>query len=70
MSIIFIIGVNVCHAFASYYFDGADFWESLKQSLYGTSMIVVLLLITLPLIFACLAVGRLIKRAQNKKRNQ
>lgn len=67
MSIVFIVGVNVCYALTAYYFEGASFWNSLKQSLYGTLLIVVLTLITLPLIFVCLAIGRLVKKVQNKK---
>ncbi|MCI0549912.1 MAG: hypothetical protein L0287_03070 [Anaerolineae bacterium] len=66
MSIVFVIGVNVCYALTSYYFEGASFWGAFKQSLYGTLMIAILMLLALPLIFIFLAVGRLIKRAQNK----
>jgi len=60
----------VCYAFSSYYFDKVGFWDALKQSLYGTLMIAMLMSLTLPLIFAFLAFGRLIKRAQDKKRDQ
>lgn len=66
MSIVFVIGVNVCYALASHYFEGSDFWVALKQMLYGTFMIVVLMVLALPLVFAILAVGRLTKRARNK----
>ena len=62
-STIFIIGVNACYALSLHYLDGVSFWEAFKQTSYTTLIMLLILL----LIFAYLAVGRLIKRTQNKK---
>lgn len=70
MSIIFVIGLNVLCAFTSYYYEGADFWDSLKQFSYGTLVVFTLTLLTIPLIFACLAIGRYIKRKQENKKEK
>jgi hypothetical protein len=66
-STIFIIGVNACYALSLHYLDGVSFWEAFKQTSYTTLIMVLLMLLILLLIFAYLAVGRLIKRTQNKK---
>lgn len=65
MSIAFLIGVNICYAITSYYFEGANFWDAFRQALYGTFMLVLLTLLGLPLIIACLAIGKLLKRTRN-----
>ena len=70
LSVLFLIGVNLCYALSTYYFEDAIFWDSLKQSLYGTLMLMVIMILSLPLIFACLFVGRLITKKQNKKKYQ
>jgi len=70
MSIAFIIGTGVCYALSASYFEGADFWPTLKEFSFRILTIILLMVLIFPLIFACLAVSKFIKKKKAKSKTQ
>jgi len=68
MPVIYIIGVNACYAIYLYHFKDVGFWQAARQAFSMTLSFLIIMLLSLPLIFACFLVGRLINRARARNK--